>query len=444
MKNKILISLAILIGFAPIQATIVRDVLETGKEIVKASYHTAQDAAEFVIENSWKAPIGFKKNGGKIAVTTAALILTADQVANWYKHKNLAKYPIYAQDGTTILGYDYVDQNGKLVESAKIYKTIPQRIINFYQKNPFIQNITLGLISMAIYTTFERHFSGKNFNPNQFKIATPDESFPTFQDIIGAESAKNKLQQISKFVKNKKNYLEMGAEPITGCILYGIPGTGKTELARAMAKEMELPLIHTNGSSFNTMWRGSGTAQLKQLEKEAKKLAPCIVFVDEIDNLVGKPNNFGWETDSNATTNTVKSMLDGFEKQDPLKRIFFVGATNNMSQIDPAILRNGRMPGIEVAAPTSEEFEKIIHHKLFKQGKFKADPSVNISGYKKIYKEGISTGADVSALLNEAAMKSVENKKQWIDQESFDQALQTLIKPAVESAMHSAKSTIFG
>lgn len=444
MKNKILISLAILIGFAPIQATIVRDVLETGKEIVKASYHTAQDAAEFVIENSWNAPIGSQKNGGKIAVTTAALILTADQVANWYKHKNLTKYPIYAEDGTTILGYDYVDQNGKLIESAKIYKTIPDKLKIFWRNSRFIQELTYTLISIACIKTLTDHLNGKFINPTQFKIATPDKSFPNLQDIIGAEEAKNNLLQISKFIKNKSAYLEMGAEPIKGCILYGIPGTGKTELARAIAKETSLPLIHINGSSFNTMWRGSGTAQLKKLEKEAQKQAPCIVYVDEIDNLVGKPNNSGWETDSNATTNTFKSILDGFDKQDPSKPILFVGSTNNISKIDPAILRNGRMPGIEVAAPTLKEFEKIIHHKLFKQGKFKADPSLNISSYKKIYQEGISTGADVSALLNEAAMKSVENKKQWIDQESFDQALQKSIKPAVQVAINSAKSTIFG
>ncbi|MBP7854851.1 AAA family ATPase [Candidatus Babeliales bacterium] len=440
MKNKLLLSLAMMIGFAPIQATIIKDVLETGKQIVIASYKTAQDAADFVVENSWKAPIGSQHNGGKIVVTSAALILAADQAAKLYTLSKYKKQPIIDEQTDKVIGWEYVDENNKRMYSDEIYQTIPQKFMKLWYKYPFIRNVTLGLISMALYSTMDNHLHGKTLNPDQFKIATPDESFPTFKDIIGAEDAKKKLTQFTQFLKKRNSCLTLGAQPVKGCITYGIPGTGKTEFARATAKETGLPLIHMNGS-INTMWRGSGTAQLQKLQTFAQKHAPCIVYIDEIDNLAGKSNNSGWDTDTNATTNTFKSMLDGFEKQDPTKPIFFMGSTNNLSKIDPAIIRNGRMPSVEVAPPNQQEFKDMIHHKLFNSGKFKADPSIDISNIKSIFKPNQTTGADATALLNNAAMIAALQNKPMIDQSSYDQA----IKDATPSAKQfSLKSTIFG
>ena len=450
MKNKILFSLAIMIGFAPIQATIVRDVLETGKQIAIASYKTAQDAAEFVVENSWKAPVGSQKNGGKIVVSAAALVLAADQAAKFHALSQYKKRPIINDDTNQVIGWQYLDKNNNPIDPNKIYKTIPSTIIDFYYNYPFIRNVTLGLISMAIYMTFDKHIMGETHNPTQFKIAQPDETFPKLKDIIGAENAKTKLKEFAESIKKQKQCFQLGAQSTKGCLLWGIPGTGKTELARAMAQETKLPLVHMNGS-INTVWRGSGTAQLQKLEKTAQKLAPCIVYIDEIDNLAGRSSEMGWSSDTNATTNTFKSMLDGFEKQDPEKPIFFIGSTNNISNIDPAILRNGRMPGIEVTPPTLEEFQTIINHKLFKSGKFKANPNIDTSNFKNIFTANKTTGADASALLNDAALHAAFNNKKEIDQESINHAIkqaqknnQSLLDITKDSTTSSWFSNIFG
>lgn len=269
-------------------------------------------------------------------------------------------------------------------------------------------------------------------SPKEFNLVKPDANFPGFEDVIGADQAKKEATFCLDYLKNKEEFLKIGAQPFKGCILHGLPGTGKTELARAFAKESNLPFLQIDGSSFNTMWRGSGTKQLKKLETAAKAAAKkhggCIVYIDEIDNLIGRPNGSGFESDTNATTATFKAMLDGFNKQNPLTPIFWMGSTNNPGIVDPAIIRDGRMPLIEVTPPTLSDLEKIFERKLY-HGKVKTEPGIDVKALaEEMYfdenKNPVNfTGANAAALINKAAMFAIQK------------GLKAITKPAIVNAI---------
>lgn len=319
--------------------------------------------------------------------------------------------------------------NIEMAERPKLRKTILQKIkdtLNDLERTYHIKELSSIIAANIFMISVTMRMQEQLTSPKEFNLVKPDANLPGFKDIIGLDDAKQAAKPLIDYLQTPQKFIEIGAQVPKGCILTGAPGTGKTEFARALAQEAKIPVLQINGSDFNTMWRGSGTKQLKKLEITAKataqKYGGCIVYIDEIDNLVGKANGNGFESDTNATTCTFKSMLDGFNKQNPNTPIFYMGSTNNPGIIDPAIIRDGRMPLIPITTPTLSNLETFFDHILYKS-KFKTAPGIDTKALaQEMYFDGY-TCANGKALINTAAMYAAAAGAKEISKEYIVKAI---------------------
>ena len=241
-----------------------------------------------------------------------------------------------------------------------------------------------------------------------------------FDDIAGLDEEKGELIEIVDFLKKPKAYLEMGAKIPKGILLYGKPGTGKTLIAKAIAGEAGVPFISMSGSEFIEMFAGLGASRVRRLFERAKKLAPCIIFIDEIDAIGSRrTSNSGSETENNQTLNQLLVEMDGFEKNET---IIVLAATNRPEMLDKALLRPGRFDRqITIPAPDLNGREAIL--KLHsKNKKFAAD--VN---FKEIAGDTSGfTGAELANVLNEAAIIATRNKHDEISNMDIENAVRKI------------------
>ena len=241
-----------------------------------------------------------------------------------------------------------------------------------------------------------------------------------FDDIAGLDEEKGELIEIVDFLKKPKAYLEMGAKIPKGILLYGKPGTGKTLIAKAIAGEAGVPFISMSGSEFIEMFAGLGASRVRRLFERAKKLAPCIIFIDEIDAIGSRrTSNSGSETENNQTLNQLLVEMDGFEKNET---IIVLAATNRPEMLDKALLRPGRFDRqITIPAPDLNGREAIL--KLHsKNKKFAAD--VN---FKEIAGDTSGfTGAELANVLNEAAIIATRNKHDEISNIDIENAVRKI------------------
>ena len=237
----------------------------------------------------------------------------------------------------------------------------------------------------------------------------------TFNDVAGIPEAKEELQEIVGFLKNPAQYNEIGASTPKGVLLQGPPGTGKTLLARAIAGEAGVPFYTFSGSDFVEMFVGVGASRVRDLFSEAKKRAPCIIFIDEID-AVGASRKSG-TTDGNdergQTLNALLVEMDGFSPSD---NIVVLAATNRPDILDPALKRSGRFDRqITIVPPDVKGRRKIldVHCRKIRisEGVDLEDIASMTSGF---------TGAELASLVNEAALLAARNKKESVEQEDFD------------------------
>lgn len=225
-----------------------------------------------------------------------------------------------------------------------------------------------------------------------------------FNDIAGLDEEKDELIEIVDFLKKPKEYLEMGAKIPRGILLYGKPGTGKTLIAKAIAGEASVPFISMSGSEFIEMFAGLGASRVRKLFDKAKKMAPCIIFIDEIDAIGSRrTSNSGAETENNQTLNQLLVEMDGFDSNET---VIVLAATNRPEMLDKALLRPGRFDRqVTIPAPDLNGREAIL--KLHsKNKKFSAD--VN---FKEIAGDTAGfTGAELANILNEAAIIATREK----------------------------------
>ena len=229
-----------------------------------------------------------------------------------------------------------------------------------------------------------------------------------FDDIAGLDEEKVELVEIVDFLKTPKAYLEMGAKIPKGILLYGKPGTGKTLIAKAIAGEAGVPFISMSGSEFIEMFAGLGASRVRKLFERAKKLAPCIIFIDEIDAIGSRrTSNSGSETENNQTLNQLLVEMDGFNTNET---IIVLAATNRPEMLDTALLRPGRFDRqITIPAPDLNGREAIL--KLHSQNK-KFALDVN---FKEIAGDTAGfTGAELANVLNEAAIIATRLKREEI------------------------------
>jgi len=261
-----------------------------------------------------------------------------------------------------------------------------------------------------------------NFGKSRAKMMSPDAKKVTFNDVAGVDEEKQELEEIVDFLKEPTRYTTMGARIPKGVLLVGPPGTGKTLLARAIAGEAGVPFYSISGSDFVEMFVGVGASRVRDLFAEAKKNAPALIFIDEID-AVGRKRGAGLgggHDEREQTLNQLLVEMDGFGANEG---IIMIAATNRPDILDPALLRPGRFDRqVTVGAPDVKGREEIL--KVHTKGKPLAD-EVNLSVLAK-RTPGFS-GADIENLANEAALLAVRNEKKIIGMTEFEEAITRII-----------------
>ena len=241
----------------------------------------------------------------------------------------------------------------------------------------------------------------------------------TFADVAGMEESKDELKEVVDFLKNPKKYTKIGAKIPRGVMLVGAPGTGKTLLARAVAGEANVPFFNISGSEFVEMFVGVGASRVRDLFQKAKRNAPCIVFIDEID-AVGRQRGFGMgggHDEREQTLNQILSEMDGFENE---TNVIVMAATNRPDILDAALTRPGRFDRrVVIDMPNLIEREEIL--KVHARNK----PLDSTANLKKVAQQtpGFS-GADLENLLNEAALSAAKANHSVVKQEDLEKSIE--------------------
>jgi len=260
----------------------------------------------------------------------------------------------------------------------------------------------------------------------------------TFKDVAGLKEAKEELKEIVDFLKNPKKFLQMGARIPRGVLLMGAPGTGKTLLARAVAGEAYVPFFHISGSEFVEMFVGVGAGRVRDLFNTAKKAAPAIIFIDELD-AIGRHRGTGLgggHDEREQTLNQILVEMDGFERD---SNVIVVAATNRPDVLDPALLRPGRFDRrVVLDLPDINDREEIL--KIHARGKPLA---LNINIREVAERTPGFSGADLANVVNEAAILAArKNKQQIFQQELLESIEKVLLGPERKSHILSKKEKV--
>ena len=297
------------------------------------------------------------------------------------------------------------------------------------EDNSFILMVLYYGITFAILFMFMRTLTKRmggdgmmgGFGKSKAKVYMEKQTGVTFKDVAGQDEAKESLKEIIDFLHNPQRYAEIGAKLPKGALLVGSPGTGKTLLARAVAGEADVPFFSISGSDFVEMFVGMGASRVRDLFQQAAKVAPCIIFIDEID-AVGRSrdNRYGNNSEQEQTLNQLLSEIDGFE---PSKGIVCLAATNRPEILDKALLRPGRFDRrIIVDRPNYQgRLDTLKVHTR----KIKLSEDVDL---KKIAQATAgAVGADLANLGNEAALRAVRLGRKAVNQEDLLVSFETVI-----------------
>jgi cell division protease FtsH len=280
--------------------------------------------------------------------------------------------------------------------------------------------ITLGLI--FIWILFRQVQGGGNkafsFGKSKAKRYTdPGEKKITFKDVAGQMEAKYELEEVVEFLKNPARFTKMGAKIPKGVLLVGMPGTGKTMLAKATAGEAGVPFFHMSGSDFVEMFVGVGASRVRDLFEQGRKNAPCIIFIDELD-AVGRTRGAGYGGGHDEREQTLNQMLvemDGFDTKDG---VIIIAATNRPDVLDPALLRPGRFDRqVVVDMPDMKEREAILR---IHAAKIPLKDGIDLNRIAKATPG--ASGADIANLVNEAALYAARKNKEHVDINDFEEA----------------------
>ena len=300
--------------------------------------------------------------------------------------------------------------------------------------------LVVGVVLLLIWALLMGRMSSAGNPMNAFSkartvLGVPGDRKVTFDDVAGADEEKEELQEIVDFLKNPEKFTEIGARIPHGLLLVGPPGTGKTLLARAVAGEAGVQFLSISGSDFVEMYVGVGAGRVRDLFEQARKIAPAIVFIDEID-AVGRKRGSGLgggHDEKEQTLNQLLVEMDGFTRSEG---VIVLAATNRPDILDPALLRPGRFDRqIHVGRPDVKGREEIL--KVHAKDK-KLDASVNL---KTVARSTAGfTGADLSNLLNEAAILAARANRPVLTMEDMNEALMKITAgPAKKSRVQTRK-----
>ena len=348
-------------------------------------------------------------------------------------------------DGTALVitPQDTSDMKGKVLytgnaDNPDLINLLIENNVQYYpkitkQQSVFMDFIIINVLPLVLMFFLVRFAFGKmakkmgggpmgmGMGKSNAKVYVEKEIKVSFEDVAGQDEAKESLTEIIDFLHNPKRYTEIGAKLPKGALLVGPPGTGKTLIAKAVAGEAKVPFLSVSGSTFVEMFVGMGAAKVRDLFKEAEKMAPCIIFIDEIDSIgKSRDNQMQSNDEREQTLNQLLTEMDGF---DTSKGIVILGATNRPEILDKALLRPGRFDRrVIVDRPDLKGRIAIlnVHSKDVKMSE-----NVNLESIAKGTPGAV--GADLANIVNEAALRAVRNGRDLVIQEDLEEAVEVII-----------------
>jgi cell division protease FtsH len=323
------------------------------------------------------------------------------------------QYATYSPDISTLMPL--------LKRAAVIIETRPAESLAPLYKDMLLITLLFGgwmIFSKTTSPSSKRFFDSKRQSP-----AARRKTGVTFADVAGISEAREELREIIDFLKHPDRYSRLGGQIPKGVLLEGPPGTGKTLLAKAIAGEASVPFISIGGSDFVELFAGLGASRVRKLFEEAKKQAPCIIFIDEIDAIGGRRSvntGSGSSDEREQTLNALLVEMDGFETSET---IIVVAATNRSEILDSALLRPGRFDRrITLNLPDIKGRLKILQVHTARTA---ISPAVDLSSVAR-GTPGFS-GAEIANLVNEAALMAAKNGKSAVEQSDFEEALDKIV-----------------
>lgn len=315
----------------------------------------------------------------------------------------------------------------RLIDKGVTFERIVPRefspIITFLLQFILPMVLIFGLLSLLSKSMMKKMGSGSmNFGKSNAKIYVETENSKTFGDVAGQTEAKEDLLEIVNFLHDPGKYTQIGAVLPKGVLLVGPPGTGKTLLARAVAGEAKVPFFSISGSEFVEMFVGMGASKVRDLFKQAKEKAPCIIFIDEID-AIGKRRDvsgFSSNDEREQTLNQLLSEMDGFDGNEG---IVILAATNRPEILDPALTRPGRFDRrvpVELSDLKGREEILKVHAK-----KVKTEEDINYRDIALL--TAGASGAQLANIINEAALRAVKNGRDKVSQEDLQESVEVVI-----------------
>lgn len=354
--------------------------------------------------------IGMKAYENRQFITYDQLIgyIRSEQVVKIETIQNDSKVTITLKDGTQnkVIVPSVEEFSALISEELEKETNIEVRVIQNSKLDPSV--ITLAITAGFMWAMYKKTIgdSGKSIGQVQSKV--------TFNEVAGLTEERAQFEEIVKFLKEPKKYEQMGAEIPKGILLHGEPGTGKTLLAKAIAGEAGVPFFQMSGSAFEEKFVGVGASRVRMLFAKAKKVAPAIIFIDEID-AVGR-SRYDGKTYSEQTLNQLLAEMDGFDSS---SNVIVIAATNCKEVLDSALLRPGRFDRhIFIPKPDVRARQEILtihaRNKMLSSDVSLAEIAQKTVGF---------SGADLANILNEAAIYAVNQEKQYIDNSDITETI---------------------
>ena len=304
----------------------------------------------------------------------------------------------------------------------EIQQSDPLLTFLLYWVLPIVVFVAIG---QYMYKRLMKNAGGPNamtFGKSNAKVYVKSTEGIRFSDVAGEDEAKESLQEIVEYLHDPGKYREIGAHMPKGVLLVGPPGTGKTMLAKAVAGESNVPFFSMSGSEFVEMFVGMGASKVRDLFKQAKEKAPCIVFIDEIDAIGQKRNSgaYGGNDEREQTLNQLLTEMDGFEEN---TGVIILAATNRPESLDPALTRPGRFDRrVPVELPDLQGREDIlkVHAKKVKLG-----DDVDLNAIARAASG--ASGAELANMINEAALRAVRQGRQYVNQSDLQESIEVVI-----------------
>jgi cell division protease FtsH len=318
-------------------------------------------------------------------------------------------------------------------DDSELFKLLEEKGINYEVKpdsNLWVTVLSwvLPFVLLFLFWIFLlRRFAGPDGGPmsigkSKAKVYVEKEIKVTFQDVAGVDEAVEELKEIIEYLKNPQKFVRLGAKIPKGVLLVGPPGTGKTLLAKAVAGEADVPFISISGSSFVEMFVGVGAARVRDLFAQAEALAPCIIFIDEID-AVGRVRGISPTGGAEEREHTLTQLLTEMDGFDPKKGVIIIAATNRPEILDPALLRPGRFDRVVVVDRPDLKGREAILRLHCREIKLAPDVDLKVIAART---PGM-VGAELANIVNEAALLAARKGKDAVEMEDFEEAIDRVI-----------------